>query len=621
MKIHTGGWSGCIRRLLLVAILATGLLGVAEPAAADTAPTPIPVSGTPVLVSGGSGDQFNPRISGTLVSYTNANGGALFGETRYHDLATGVDAAIPTGGHRDSLPGVSGNNVVFQRLSMDDLTTRQIMLFDTRDPSGGAVELAPAPGVRRSLPAIGGRTVVWVEFAPNSGIASNVVAYDLDTRQAVPLTTDSMSIDYPDVSPDGTLVTWSGCELPSNTNCRIFAARRGADGTWATIELNNSDGQDLGPDTNGKVVAYASNAGGDYDIYWENADGTDEHQLPMLGSQAYPSVHGNLIAFYSQVLVGDSYTDDLFVYDLADGTLYQVTNTPTVRENLFDISVAPDGTAWMVWSQYEDGDPFARDIYALNFPLRSNAPANVAPALGAITAPTDPKAVNTSINVSAGFTDADTDDTHTATIDWGDGTSSTGAVTEANGSGTVGGGHAYSAAGVYTVSVTVTDGGGATDTASYQYVVVYDPEAGFATGAGWINSPAGAYAADPPLSGKANFGFVSKYQKGAPTPSGRTQFQFKAGSLDFQSTAYEWLVISGPKAQYKGSGTVNGTAGYGFLLTANDGQVSGGGGVDKFRIKIWEKSTGSVLYDNQMGDADDAAASTAIQGGSVVIHK
>ncbi len=119
-------------------------------------------------------------------------------------------------------------------------------------------------------------------------------------------------------------------------------------------------------------------------------------------------------------------------------------------------------------------------------------------------------------------------------------------------------------------------------------MVVYDPAAGFVTGGGWINSPAGAYAADPTLTGKANFGFVSKYQKGATVPTGKTEFQFKAGGLNFQSTSYDWLVVAGAKAQYKGTGTVNGVGGYGFMLTAIDGQQPGGGGVDKFRIKIWD---------------------------------
>jgi hypothetical protein len=52
---------------------------------------------------------------------------------------------------------------------------------------------------------------------------------------------------------------------------------------------------------------------------------------------------------------------------------------------------------------------------------------------------------------------------------------------------------------------------------------------------------------------------------------------------------------------------------YGFMVTATDSQISGGGGVDKFRIKIWDKeNNGGVIYDNQIGDADAADAVHAI---------
>ncbi len=143
----------------------------------------------------------------------------------------------------------------------------------------------------------------------------------------------------------------------------------------------------------------------------------------------------------------------------------------------------------------------------------------------------------------------------------------------------------------------------------------------FVTGGGWIDSPAGAYTIDPSLTGKANFGFVSKYQKGATVPTGSTEFQFKVADLNFHSDTYQWLVISGARARYKGNGTINGTGNYGFMLTAIDGQISGGGGTDKFRIKIWDKNNaGAVVYDNQLGAADDATPTTVIQGGSIVIH-
>jgi hypothetical protein len=179
--------------------------------------------------------------------------------------------------------------------------------------------------------------------------------------------------------------------------------------------------------------------------------------------------------------------------------------------------------------------------------------------------------------------------------------------------------------GVYIVKVTVKQDNFPTthyDTKTYEYyVVVYDPNAGFVTGGGWIDSPAGAYAADPSLKGKATFGFVSKYKKGQSTPDGSTEFQFHAAGMNFKSTVYEWLVVAGAKAQFKGSGTINGAGNYGFILTAIDGQISGGGGADKFRIKIWDKNNGdAVVYDNQMLVPDTADPTTLLGGGSINIQ-
>lgn len=80
-------------------------------------------------------------------------------------------------------------------------------------------------------------------------------------------------------------------------------------------------------------------------------------------------------------------------------------------------------------------------------------------------------------------------------------------------------------------------------------------------------------------------------------------------------------MVSGAKAQYKGAGTVNGVSGYSFLLTITDGQVTGGGGVDKFRLKITGPNAG-VVYDNVFGQGDALNTSDpqAIAGGSIVIY-
>jgi hypothetical protein len=246
---------------------------------------------------------------------------------------------------------------------------------------------------------------------------------------------------------------------------------------------------------------------------------------------------------------------------------------------------------------------------------------NIVPTVGAITAPVDPNQVNVSVNTSANFTDVGIPDTHTAVWDWGDATTSAGTVTETNGSGSVIGSHAYTAPGVYTVKLTVADDDGGSGESVFQFVVVYDPQEGFVTGGGWIDSPSGAYTANPSLTGRANFGFVSKYQRGANVPTGQTKFQFKVADFNFQSTDYDWLVVAGPNAKYKGSGTINGDGDYAFMLTAVDGQRNGVGDIDRFRIKIWNKSTNEVIYDNQMGESDDANATDAIEAGSIVIHQ
>jgi DNA-binding beta-propeller fold protein YncE len=178
----------------------------------------------------------------------------------------------------------------------------------------------------------------------------------------------------------------------------------------------------------------------------------------------------------------------------------------------------------------------------------------------------------------------------------------------------------YPTAGVHNISVTAIDAAGNPAVAEEILLAVYDPSAGFVTGGGWIISPAGAYYPDPTMTGKATFGFVSKYQKGANIPTGQTEFQFKTGNLNFKSTSYDWLVVAGAKAQYKGVGTINGVGEYGFMLTAIDGAIKGGDGTDLFRIKIWDRGTDAIVYDNQMGASDTSDPTTVISGGSIVIH-
>jgi hypothetical protein len=246
---------------------------------------------------------------------------------------------------------------------------------------------------------------------------------------------------------------------------------------------------------------------------------------------------------------------------------------------------------------------------------------NVAPVLGAITTPADPQSVLTAVTVSVPFADVGVLDTHAATVDWGDGSTTAAFVDELDGSGTITADHAYSEAGIYTLRVQVQDDDGAWAEAFSGYVVVYDPAGGFVTGGGWIHSPEGAYVADPGVAGKASFGLVAKYRKGANAPIGNTQFQFKAGDLNFHSDVYDFLVVTqgGRSAQFKGSGTINGGfapngAPYRFRIWAGDGSP------DTFGIRIWWEDGESEETEAIEVDVYDNGFGQQIGGGSIVIH-
>jgi hypothetical protein len=235
---------------------------------------------------------------------------------------------------------------------------------------------------------------------------------------------------------------------------------------------------------------------------------------------------------------------------------------------------------------------------------------NNLPAIGEIMAPLDPQAVETPVTISATFTDANSTDTHEAQISWGDENTTAAIVDKSSEPFMLTGTYAYTVPGIYTVTIVVSDGFSG-DSKELEYIVVYDPYGGFVTGGGWITSPVGAYLADPSLTGKANFGFVSKYKKGADVPTGQTEFQFRVADLNFHSSSYEWLVVTGSDyAKFKGSGTINGGDDYKFMLWAGDSNQ------DTFRIRIWteDEATGAEtdVYDNGFDQE--------IGGGSIVIH-
>lgn len=244
---------------------------------------------------------------------------------------------------------------------------------------------------------------------------------------------------------------------------------------------------------------------------------------------------------------------------------------------------------------------------------------NVAPTVGAIISATDPQPISISVAASATFVDPGVLDTHTALWDWGDGTTSAGAINGSSGAGSVAGSHVYANAGIYTLRLTLTDDAGASGQSFFRYVVIFNPGAGSVSGKGHIDSVGG----DCPVGcggagGKGHFGVNAQYGAGGVV-SGGAEFEIKTANLAFTSRRLDWLVINGAYAKLKGSGTVNGAGNYQFLIVVGDSKIAGGPGQDGFRIKIWEATTGAVQYDNVMGAGEDTDQVDEIKGGSLRI--
>lgn len=166
----------------------------------------------------------------------------------------------------------------------------------------------------------------------------------------------------------------------------------------------------------------------------------------------------------------------------------------------------------------------------------------------------------------------------------------------------------------------MTDNYQAVAQAVFEYVVVYDPQAGFITGAGWITSPPGAYQPNPDLAGDAKFGVVAKIKKGDTIPSGN--LQFRLGDFEFESLTYDWLVISGSKATLQGTGTINDRGKYGYTLTILNEKSVAGCPDGCLRLRVWDAANSSIIiYDNERSRSASANPVTPVLRGNIKIQQ
>lgn len=230
------------------------------------------------------------------------------------------------------------------------------------------------------------------------------------------------------------------------------------------------------------------------------------------------------------------------------------------------------------------------------------AVVNAPPVIGAFTVSGAPAAIGATLNAAVSFTDPGSADTHTTSIAWGDG-----ATSVVPGEGAVSAGHAYAAAGLYTVSVTVTDNDGGVASQSTSNVVVYSTTA-YIQGTGYY-SPGLVQNLD-----------VNVRYTGA-TLGNRLRFARNGKQFVFEGITFNWLVVTADKAVMRGSGhVIGGTTTYQFALVVRDPNHRTNR-ADGVRLKVWDAATGNVIYDDQPGQPDYADVVSPLLDGSLMIRR
>lgn len=336
----------------------------------------------PVPINTSAGDQFDPHVSGDIVSYTAASG------IRHYSFFSAADQPVPPLQDAvDNLSDVNDGRIVFSRFDAEG--GNPVLLYDIA--ADATAEIAPVALPIRTNSAIGGDTVAFVDLGLTPGGEISVGSTSSPGSAAQRITNDARLDRQPSVSPSGELVVYQSC-VTSASNCDIHQAARSGS-SWIVTPLTNNAEHESNSDTDGVAVVYHATRAGENDIYWQPVGGGTEMQLVLPGEQRNPSISAGVVLFES-IAVGETEAD-LYFYEIATNRLFQITDTP-VDESLNDIAALATGDFRVVWSSGEIGD---RDVHGATFAIPL-VPAPVY-SFGGLLQPIDPLPVLNAMKAGA----------------------------------------------------------------------------------------------------------------------------------------------------------------------------------------------------------------------------
>jgi alpha-tubulin suppressor-like RCC1 family protein/PKD repeat protein len=338
-------------------------------------------------------------------------------------LSVASGTASPTNGTLRGTANVAADATVTTDVDADGATAEDPVELAVTTPVAGPVSVVKSTSISLGDASIGGRAFVGgralVIEAPNATIAEPLVlTFTLDVSIfPIHYPLETLCCDFTrDVTLNGSFVTAS-CTGPSAADpdpCIASRTRRA--GGDVEVVVRTSHASEWAVFIRGANV----DAGGPYSV----AEGSS---ITLNGSAAGGAAPYSLL------------------WDLVPGLDNPFVASPTFA-GLDDRVVALRLTA----------------VDSLGIPGEDESQVtvtNALPSLNPLSLPAS-AAVNEQVSLQAVFSDAGVADTHTATVNWGDGTTQQMTVAEQNGAGTANKTHAYTAAGVKTVTVTVTDDDG-----------------------------------------------------------------------------------------------------------------------------------------------------------------
>lgn len=430
------------------------------------------------------------------------------GGVHVYTISTGTTQTIGTSSS-DAHAQIEGDTVIWER---DNGAYDAIVQYDL---ATSTISLVNSFAGNQRDPVLDNGVAYWRQAGP-SGF--DYFAKNLTTG-AVYNVSNTSGVNDQNLSADNGVLAWNTSGGAAFPDVYVLDAR-GFDGTGTLPAPTVLDPQgvfDINPAVSGTNVVWESVNGSLREIFAYNVDTGVTTNLSNSASvqEANPHISGDSVVW--QVTSGGA--EEIFLYDLADATLLQVS-TNSLTDTLPVVS--GDNIAWL--GKASSGAPndvfFATATSAVTYEFdwdfgdgtvltgatlnESHAYAdngtytvtltvrgsdgfdatdtaqvtvdNVDPTLGGVALSAASVDEGGSVTLTGSFSDAGSADTHTVTIDWGDGTSSNAVVDQV--AGTFSADHTYlddapsgTASDLAAISVTLADDDAGTDTAAESITV------------------------------------------------------------------------------------------------------------------------------------------------------